>query len=112
LYLFLALLGSTPAWAAEEDNLLPVEEAFKVEAHAVDRATIKLDFKIADDYYLYRERMKTRSVDASVTLGALDLPAGEKKHDEFLGDVEVYHHTASATQAFTLADRSEEHTSE
>ncbi len=101
LYLFLALLGSTPAWAAEEDNLLPVEEAFKVEAHAVDRATIKLDFKIADDYYLYRERMKTRSVDASVTLGALDLPAGEKKHDEFLGDVEVYHHGLSATQHLT-----------
>jgi len=87
--------------AAEEDNLLPVEEAFKVEAHAVDRATIKLDFKIADDYYLYRERMKTKSVDASVTLGALDLPDGEKKHDEFLGDVEVYHHGLSATQHLT-----------
>jgi thiol:disulfide interchange protein DsbD len=101
LYLLLALLGTALPCAAQEDNLLPVEEAFKVEAHAVDRATIKLDFKIADDYYLYRERMKTKSVDASVTLGALDLPAGEKKHDEFLGDVEVYHHGLSATQHVT-----------
>ena len=30
-------------------------------------------------------------------LGTLDLPAGEKKHDEFLGDVEVYHHGFTAT---------------
>jgi thiol:disulfide interchange protein DsbD len=101
LYALLALLGAASAYAAEDDNLLPVEEAFKVEAHAIDRATIKLDFKIADDYYLYRERMKTKSVDASVTLGALDLPDGEKKHDEFLGDVEVYHHGLSATQHLT-----------
>ncbi|HZX89558.1 MAG TPA: protein-disulfide reductase DsbD [Rudaea sp.] len=97
----LAFLAAGPLHAADEDNLLPVEEAFKVEAHAVDRGTIKLDFKIADDYYLYRERMKTKSVDASVTLGALELPAGEKKHDEFLGDVEVYHHGLSATQHVT-----------
>src|SRR6185369_8227629 len=99
--LLLALLCTAPPCAAQEDNLLPVEEAFKVEAHAIDRATIKLDFKIADDYYLYRERMKTKSVDASVALGALDLPAGEKKHDEFLGDVEVYHHGLSAMQHVT-----------
>ena len=91
-------LAAAGIHAADEDNLLPVEEAFKVEAHAVDRGTIKLDFKIADDYYLYRERMKVKSVDANVTLGALDLPAGEKKHDEFLGDVEVYHHGLSAMQ--------------
>ncbi|HET7065705.1 MAG TPA: protein-disulfide reductase DsbD [Rudaea sp.] len=101
VYALVAMLGTATALAAEEDNLLPVEEAFKVEAHAVDRGTIKLDFEIADDYYLYRERMKTKSVDASVTLGALDLPAGEKKHDEFLGDVEVYHHGLSAMQHLT-----------
>jgi len=94
-------LAAAGIHAADEDNLLPVEEAFKVEAHAVDRGTIKLDFKIADDYYLYRERMKVKSVDANVTLGALDLPAGEKKHDEFLGDVEVYHHGLSAMQHLT-----------
>ena len=98
----LALFGIAAGHAAEEDNLLPVEEAFKVEAHAIDRATIKIDFKIADDYYLYRERMKTKSTDAGVTLGALDLPDGEKKHDEFLGDVEVYHHGLSAMQHLTV----------
>src|ERR1700744_322592 len=84
--------------AADADNLLPGEQAFKVEAKAVDRGSVQFDFKIADDYYLYRERVKVKSNDAGVTLGALDMPNGEKKHDEFLGDVEVYHHGFMATQ--------------
>ena len=98
--LFVATGGST-THAADADNLLPVEQAFKVEAKSLDRGTIQFDFKIAQDYYLYRDRIKTKSTDADVTLGALDLPAGEKKHDEFLGDVEVYHHGASAIQHLT-----------
>ncbi len=97
----LAALGANAIHAADEDNLLPVEEAFRVETKALDRATIEIRFKIADDYYLYRERMKTRSTDPSVVFNALDLPAGEKKHDEFLGDVEVYHHGLVAAQHLT-----------
>ena len=102
LSLGLLLISSSSAlFAQDADNLLPVEKAFKVEAKAVDRGSVRLDFTIADDYYLYRERVKVKSSDAGVTLGALDMPAGEKKHDEFLGDVEVYHHGFSATQHFT-----------
>ena len=97
-FALLACLGFGNASAADEDNLLPVEQAFRYEATAPDRATVRIEFKIADDYYLYRERLKTKAIDANVTLGALDLPAGEKKHDEFLGDVEVYHHGFVATQ--------------
>jgi len=99
LLVLLALCAATAdVFGAEEDGLLPVGEAFKVESKALDRERVQFDFKIADDYYLYRERTKVKSLDAAVTLGALDLPAGEKKHDEFLGDVEVYHHGFSAVQ--------------
>ena len=98
---FLAVLGAAAVHAAEPDNLLPVEQAFKFETKALDRGSVQFDFKIADDYYLYRERIKVKTNDAGVTLGALDLPEGEKKHDEFLGDVEVYHHGLSATQHLT-----------
>jgi len=97
----LALFVGNALAADAADNLLPVEQAFKVQAKAVDRGAVQFDFKIADDYYLYRERVKVKSNDANVTLGALDMPAGEKKHDEFLGDVEVFHHGFSATQHFT-----------
>ncbi|MDR3386324.1 MAG: protein-disulfide reductase DsbD [Rudaea sp.] len=100
---FLAFGIHPGSHAADADNLLPVDQAFRVDARAVDRRTIQLDFAIADDYYLYRERIKTRSIDPAVTFDALDLPAGEKKHDEFLGDVEVYHHGFSAIQHLTAS---------
>ncbi|MGA9335678.1 MAG: protein-disulfide reductase DsbD [Rudaea sp.] len=87
--------------ADDQDNLLPVEQAFQVSARALDRNSVELDFKVAPDYYLYRGRIKTKAADANATLGELKLPDGEKKHDEFLGDVEVYHHDFSATQQVT-----------
>ena len=97
--LFCALLaGIGLAHADDPDNLLPVDQAFRVEATALDRQTVNLKFAIADDYYLYRGRISTKSADAATKLGTLDLPAGEKKHDEFLGDVEVYHHGFTAIQ--------------
>ncbi|HEY8010494.1 MAG TPA: protein-disulfide reductase DsbD [Rudaea sp.] len=89
------------AHAAEADDLLAVDKAFVVEAQAVDRSTIRLDWKLAEHYYLYRDRIKVTTTDAGVTLAAHDLPAGEKKHDEYLGDVEVYHKDFSSTQALT-----------
>ncbi|HEX4480955.1 MAG TPA: protein-disulfide reductase DsbD [Rudaea sp.] len=101
LFSTLLALFAGNALAADADNLLPVEQAFKVETKAVDRGAVQFDFKIADDYYLYRERVKVKSNDAAVSLGALDMPPGEKKHDEFLGDVVVYHHGFTATQHLT-----------
>ncbi|HSN01183.1 MAG TPA: protein-disulfide reductase DsbD [Rudaea sp.] len=97
--LFCALLAASGfARASDQDNLLPVDQAFKVEATAPDPQTLQFKFAIADDYYLYRGRISTKSADAATALGALDLPAGEKKHDEFLGDVEVYHRGFTAIQ--------------
>ena len=90
------------AHADDQDNLLPVDQAFRVEATAPDRQMLQFKFAIADDYYLYRGRISTKAADAATTLGALDLPAGEKKHDEFLGDVEVYHHGFTATQHLSV----------
>jgi len=92
------LLAGACACAEDVPGLLPVEQAFIVEASASDRATVKFDFKIAKDYYLYRKQIKTKAVTPGLMLNALDLPRGEQKHDEFLGDVEVYHHDFSATQ--------------
>jgi thiol:disulfide interchange protein DsbD len=101
--LFFALLAAAGLVHADnQDNLLPVDQAFRVEAKAPDRQMVQFKFTIADDYYLYRGRIKTKSADAATVLGALDLPAGEKKHDEFLGDVEIYHHGFTATQHLTV----------
>ena len=97
------LAGLGPALAQSETDLLRVEEAFALTATAADRGTVKLDWKIADGYYLYRSRIKTGKPADGVTLGELQLPPGEAKHDEFLGDVEVYHRNAVATQLLTAS---------
>jgi len=89
---------------AQDDGLLPVEQAFKLSARIAEPGRIALHWEIAPDYYLYRSRIKARTAQAGVTLGATELPAGEKKHDEFLGEVEVYHHAIDATLPYTLAD--------
>lgn len=96
-----AAIVSTPSSRAADDDLLAVDQAFVVEAKALDRDTIRLDWKIAPHYYLYRERIRITTPDAGATLAAHALPAGEKKHDEYLGDVEVYHHDFASTQKLT-----------
>ncbi len=91
----------SPAHAQTDDDLLPVDKAFIVEASPLNRETIRLEWKLTPHYYLYRERIKVTTPDSGVTLAQHVLPPGEKKHDEYLGDVEVYHQNFSSTQQFT-----------
>jgi thiol:disulfide interchange protein DsbD len=99
-----ALVGAPLAHAQSEDDLLPVEQAFKLTATIAAPGTIALHWDIAPDYYLYRARIKAKTSQDGTTLGELALPDGTKKHDEFLGEVEVYHKTLDAKLPYTLAD--------
>ncbi|PXV59208.1 Thiol:disulfide interchange protein DsbD [Dyella jiangningensis] len=103
LTLLCLLLGALPALAQDDlDGLLPVTEAYKLSADASTPGVVKLHWTIAPDYYLYRGRMKFKAADG-VTLGEAQLPDGEKHHDEYLGDVETYHHGVDATVPYTVA---------
>jgi Thiol:disulfide interchange protein len=44
-----------------------------------------------EGYYLYRHRFAFKTEPADIALGTAQLPPGEAKHDEYFGDVEVYH---------------------
>jgi len=90
--------------AQSQDDLLPVEQAFKLTAHLAPAGKVAVHIDIAKDYYLYRGRIKAKTAQAGVTLGALELPNGIKKHDEFQGDVEVYHDSVDMALPYTLAD--------
>lgn len=72
-------------------DFLPVREAFQLSLVETTPQSIKLRFVAAEGYYLYRHRLQFRSDPADVTLGPAQLPKGEQKHDEYFGDVEVYH---------------------
>ncbi|UVK82546.1 protein-disulfide reductase DsbD [Pseudomonas sichuanensis] len=108
LFFLLFLLLASPAFASSlldnrpsatlgaaslsnSADFLPVHEAFKLSLVQADAQTIKLRFVATDGYYLYRHRFQFRTEPADIALGAPNIPKGEAKHDEFFGDVEVYH---------------------
>jgi thiol:disulfide interchange protein len=95
-------LGALPVFAQGTDSLLPVTEAYKLSTDASTPGVLKLHWTIAQDYYLYRGRMRLKAGDG-VTLGEAQLPDGAKHHDEYLGDVETYHHSIDATLPYTVA---------
>jgi thiol:disulfide interchange protein len=97
LALMLALV-IPPAAAFSEADLLPVDQAFVLSAQAAQRNTIELHWKIAPGYYLYRHRISVKA-DADFQPEPLTLPDGQKKHDEFFGEVETYREQLSAIQA-------------
>ena len=90
-------------------DFLPVREAFQLSLVDSTPQSIKLRFVATEGYYLYRHRFQFRADPADVSLGAAQLPKGEQKHDEYFGDVEVYHGILDVElprtdqRAFTLA---------
>ncbi len=87
--LCLLSLFALPVWAISEKDLLPVDQAFALSASASERGQIRLQWKIAPGYYLYRHRTSVKA-DEAFHAGALQLPAGERHHDDFFGEVETY----------------------
>ncbi|MBI6899722.1 protein-disulfide reductase DsbD [Pseudomonas putida] len=83
--------SATLGAASNSADFLPVHEAFKLSVVQADAQTVKLRFVATDGYYLYRHRFQFRTEPADIRLGAPNIPKGEAKHDEFFGDVEVYH---------------------
>ena len=98
LTLLFALFAAATAHAAvDEDDLLPIDEAYVLTATAPTRDRIEFTWTVAEGYYLYRHRMGAEALDGSFDAGALELPAGEKKTDEFFGEVETYRKTVTGT---------------
>ena len=86
--LLLAIAAALPAAAAEPD-LLPPDEAFRFEA--VPRGkVVRIDARIADGYYLYRDRLSVAPAGEGLALGPMYRPAGKVKEDPFFGEVQVY----------------------
>ncbi len=68
---------------------LPVDEAFRLTATKEDGKAIRLRWQVMPGYYLYRHRLSFEP--AGGELGKPRMAAGESKHDEYFGDVEVYY---------------------
>jgi thioredoxin:protein disulfide reductase len=87
--------GSWVASAANED-FLPPEKAFALTAQVLDSKTVRLNWNIADGYYLYQERISVEADASQGKLGTVAMPKGEEKFDKnFNKTMLVYKHQLS-----------------
>jgi thiol:disulfide interchange protein DsbD len=96
---FLLSLAILPVAHAqgEPPELLEPDQAFALTVTARDADTIVASWKIADGYYLYRDKFKFESLDPALTLKPAVIPAGKIKSDPSFGNVETYLHAVSVT---------------
>src|SRR2546421_63385 len=79
------------------DEFLPPDRAFRFDALPDGTDRVRLNWEIADGYYLYRARIKILTPSPRAQLGAPQMPQGQIKTDEYFGRQEVYHHELVAT---------------
>lgn len=88
--LIIALLSTTTIQAADE--FLDVDTAFQLSVTFENPQLAVVKWEIADNYYLYRNKLNFSIKNAAATLlGQPQIPAGKIKKDLFFGDVEIYH---------------------
>ena len=77
---------------APKDELLPPEQAFRFFATVKDANTLHVNWEIAENYYLYREKVQFELTNAAgVKIGNYSIPRGKLEHDEAFGQVETFH---------------------
>ena len=82
----------------EEEEFLEPDKAFVLSTTSGDKQTLVAHWMIADGYYMYRDKFKfnLKNAPEGVTLGKVELPEGETKHDEYFGDIKVFHKVMTA----------------
>ena len=89
--LLMCLVGVTQAQTANnpfsQPDFLPVNKAFAFSAEPLPSGETRLQWKIADTYYLYQKRFKFDGLEAAHTP---ELPQGLEHSDEFFGATQVY----------------------
>ncbi len=90
IFAFVIAFFSQQLAAIGNEELLPVEQAFKLSMRALSSNRLELNWDIHEGYYLYRKKLNFQSQTENIKLGSPELPAGHIKQDEFFGDVEVY----------------------
>jgi len=83
--------GTFGTFGGANDEFLPVDEAFQPILTALDGNTVEVAIRVAAGYYLYKDKISATVNSDKAQPGRLELPDGEKKTDQYFGDMEVYH---------------------
>ena len=85
-----AAAASAPAQLfGRQPELLEPEKAFRISARPLDARAIEVEFKIAEGYYMYRERFSFAS-ESGQPLAGVEIPPGKPKEDAFFGKSEIF----------------------
>lgn len=89
----LLLIGPMLATALEFDEIREYGEVYEISAKATSRERIEVSWDIADGYYLYNNKfLKFKTETPGVILGTPDIPEGERKFDNLLGEEVIKYH--------------------
>ncbi|MES9927101.1 MAG: protein-disulfide reductase DsbD N-terminal domain-containing protein, partial [Candidatus Thiodiazotropha sp. 6PDIVS] len=96
--LLLLLTGLTGSSLAEwnEDDLLMPDQAFQISGQSLTPDTLRVEWLIADDYYMYRDKISFDTESIGIELGEASLSKAKIKQDEFFGEVAIYRNKAVA----------------
>ena len=72
------------------NDVVPADKAFIPKAFAVDSSTIDFSIQTLPGYYIYKSKISIDSLNDDVKIGQLNLPKGNIRVDEWLGEQEVY----------------------
>ena len=100
----LLLLSLCLPLAANAQELLEVDQAYRLSARALDAGTLEIRYDIAKGYYMYRDKFQFALEPATVKTGTPQFPPGKVKQDEFFGEVETYRKEVVVRLPFTAPD--------
>jgi thiol:disulfide interchange protein DsbD len=95
-------VGRSAATSSATDDLLPVEQAFVMNARFDKPNELTIAWQIAPGYYLYRDKL-TAVASGRIDLGAVNLPAGRPHTDDNFGDVQIFRDFVEAKVPFARA---------
>lgn len=106
-FFLLLFLFSISSYTLAEQDFLPPEQAFAIQPSKVvtsaDGNRVIVSWKIADGYYVYRDKVTFTSDDDSLTLGEVELSASETKEDPYFGKIQIFKKEFTASIPFTSA---------
>ncbi len=91
-------LGNSLGLQDTEQEFLDPDQAFVLSTEFGADYVLVARWKIADGYYMYRDKFRFRLKDASgdIKLGQADISRGKIKDDEYFGKIEVLYKNAEA----------------
>lgn len=89
--------ASAQFFSKETQELLPEEQAFSVTAEVTDSGLLRVNWSIANDYYMYRDQFSIEAVSSELEVGQVLYPEGVVEDDPEFGEVVVYFYNAELT---------------